>query len=94
MTNLKIFIIIIVLGLFTTFVVQNTDAVEVYFLTFEAELSTAVLVLGVALVGFLLGFTVAKATARKRRLPARRPAAEDEARPVSGPVSEGNGAGA
>jgi uncharacterized integral membrane protein len=57
----------IVLGiLFTVFVVQNTQVVEVTFFFKQVSMSRSILLISTLLMGFILGWIVAKLMGRRK----------------------------
>jgi len=54
--RLRLVLTILVLVLFVIFLLQNTGAIRVRFLVFEADVATAIVILVTSLLGFVAGF--------------------------------------
>ena len=67
MTKLKTIIVLILLSCTLVFVFQNTETVEISFLFWRFALSRIVMILALLLVGFVLGFFVARHFARSAK---------------------------
>jgi uncharacterized integral membrane protein len=64
----KTVIAIILLGIFTVFIMQNTMTVEIRFLIWKLTLSRVVLLLGALFTGILIGLFIGwEASARKKK---------------------------
>lgn len=93
MANLKIIVVIVLLGLFTVLVMQNTEVVDVQFFAYTVTMSRIVLLLLTLLLGFVVGFITAKRAGRRQRAKKQarreaRPRAEEiNARPEALPES-------
>lgn len=67
MANLKVILIIVLLGLFTVLVIQNTEVIDVRFFAYDVAMSRIVLLLLTLLLGFVIGFITAKRAGRRPR---------------------------
>ena len=67
MRNPKIIAIIVVFVLFLIFLFQNTSVVTLRLYFWEVSMSQIILIPLVLLVGFAIGFAVAKLTGRKKQ---------------------------
>ena len=58
---------IIILSIFTLFILQNTDIVDIQFLFWKISLSRVVLFLGTLFIGILVGLFIGWEASAKRR---------------------------
>ena len=65
--NPKVIAIIVVIVLFVIFLFQNTSVVTLRLYFWEVSMSQIILIPLVLLVGFVVGFAVAKLTGRKKQ---------------------------
>lgn len=64
---LRMTIIVLLLGAFATFVLQNTESVDVRFLWWDFQASLIILLVGAALVGMLVWGLTGFISRRRRR---------------------------
>ena len=64
---LRMATIVILLGAFATFIMQNTETVDVEFLWWDFQASLIILLVGSAIVGMLLGALGGVISRRRRR---------------------------
>ena len=63
----KMIIAIVLLGIFTIFIIQNTVIVEIQFLFWKLTLSRVILLFGSLLTGILIGLFIGWETAVKKK---------------------------
>ncbi len=66
-SDVQLILFIIVLILFTVFLLQNTSTIQVNFLVFETQIPTVILILVATLVGFLGGYFFAVRFRRRQK---------------------------
>ena len=66
-SDVQLILFIIVLILFTVFLVQNTSTIQVNFLVFETQIPTVILILVATLVGFFGGYLFAIRFRRRQK---------------------------
>ncbi len=65
--DVQLVLFIIVLILFTVFLLQNTSTIQVNFLVFETQIPTVILILVASLVGFFGGYIFAIRFRRRQK---------------------------
>jgi uncharacterized integral membrane protein len=66
-SDVRLMLFIIVLILFTAFLLQNTSTIQVNFLVFETQIPTVVLILIATLAGFFAGYLFAIRFRRRQK---------------------------
>jgi len=66
-SNAQLIVFIIVLILFTVFLLQNTSTIQMNFLIFEGQIPTLILILVATLIGFFGGYLFAIRFRRQKK---------------------------
>lgn len=66
MTKPKLIAILVIVGLVIVIILQNTDSVETELLFFPIKMPLAVLLLGTAVLGFMIGVVVTLVASKKK----------------------------
>jgi uncharacterized integral membrane protein len=66
-SNTKLTLFIIVLILFTIFLLQNTSTIQVNFLMFDTQIPTIIVILVATLIGFFGGYLFAIELRRRQK---------------------------
>lgn len=64
--KLKLIVIIVIVGLFVVFLLQNTQVVRVKFYFWDISMSRVILMPLFIVIGFIIGFVAAKMTGKSR----------------------------
>jgi uncharacterized integral membrane protein len=68
-SNAQLIMVIIVLVLFTVFLLQNTSMIQMNFLIFEGQIPTLILIVVATLIGFFGGYLFAVRFRHKKHTP-------------------------